>query len=107
VQHLTALSEGNRPCFLAEGALLAALRRIVLQLGARILWLGASDTHLHLVIECAPEEIGRIRRDLDALLRALGPDAFQPCRAKPIVDQPSRELLELRRREPRKARASW
>jgi hypothetical protein len=85
--HLTALSVGARPIFADPAAQLAAIRRFVAQLGPRILWFAWPDTHAHFIIAATPAEIGRIRRDFDALARSLGPDALQPCHAKPIVEQ--------------------
>jgi len=89
--HWMVRTADGLPIFVDRAMRLRAIRHLARYLGARTLWFGFSDNHVHFVIEADPGKIRRIGRDLVGILRRLSARTFQPPFAQPIENQ--RHLL--------------
>ncbi len=91
--HLTFAAAGRHPLFPGEAARRAAVRALGRVAGAWIVLFAVVDDHVHVVLSCEEERVGRLARAILLALRPLASAEIEPAHVRPVRDRRHLECL--------------
>ncbi|MDP2310840.1 MAG: hypothetical protein Q8P18_32780 [Pseudomonadota bacterium] len=91
--HLTFAAVGRHALFPTERARRAAVRALGRVAGAWIVLFAIVDDHVHVVVLCEEERVGRLARAIVLALRPVASAALEPAFVRPVRDRGHLESL--------------
>ncbi len=91
--HLTFAAVGRHPLFPVEATRRAAVRALGRVAGAWIVLFAVVDDHVHVVLSCEEDRIGRLARAILLALRPLASAEIEPAHLRPVRDRGHMEWL--------------
>lgn len=91
--HLTFSAVGRHPLFPLEAARRAAVRALARVAGAWVVLFALVDDHVHVVVSCEEDRVGRLARAILLALRPLASVGIDPAHVRPVRDRGHMEWL--------------
>ena len=91
--HVTFAAAGRHPLFPTEASRRAAVRALGRVAGAWIVLFALVDDHVHVVVHCEEDRVGRLARAILLALRAVAAVEIEPAHVRPVRDRGHMEWL--------------